>query len=225
MNTDTNKFLIAPSMLSCDFSNIGQELHDVDAAGADMIHWDVMDGHFVPNITFGAPVISKVRKSSKNFFDVHLMITSPEQYLEDFIKAGSDLITVHIESTDKINECFKILGEAGVQKGLSLRPGTPLSEITPYLADLDMVLVMTVEPGFGGQSFMEAQIEKINELYSLRKEHGYKYKIEVDGGMSDKTAPLVSKADVLVAGSFVFKESGQEGYASAIGKLKNAKKI
>ncbi len=224
MKTDTNKFLIAPSMLSCDFSNIGQELSDVDAAGADMIHWDVMDGHFVPNITFGAPVISKTRKASKNFFDVHLMITHPEKYLEDFIKAGSDLITIHIESTDKIKECFEVLEKAGVQKGLSLRPGTPLEEIKPHLASLDMVLVMTVEPGFGGQSFMEDQIKKVEDLYSLRKEHGYKYKIEIDGGMSDKTAPLVSKADVLVAGSFVFKENGKEGYASAIGKLKNAKR-
>lgn len=215
-----NTFLIAPSMLSCDFSNIARELNDIDKAGADMIHWDVMDGHFVPNITFGAPVIAKTRKSSKIFFDVHLMIETPEKYLKDFIKAGSDLITIHIESTDKVKECFKTLEEAGVQKGLSLRPGTPLSDIEPYLADLDMVLVMTVEPGFGGQSFMEDQIAKVDRLHALRAEHGYKYKIEIDGGVTDITAPLVSKADVLVAGSYVFKND----YATAIGKLKNAKK-
>lgn len=222
--TDTfktsDKFLIAPSMLSCDFSQIGKELESIDQAGADMIHWDVMDGHFVPNITFGAPVISKVRKSSKNFFDVHLMINNPENFLDDFIKAGSDSITLHVESTDQMNECFDRLEKANVQKGITLRPGTDLSKILPYLARVDMVLVMTVEPGFGGQSFMEDQILKINELYEIREKNNYTYKIEVDGGVSDKTAPKVSRADVLVAGSYVFKND----HVDAIGKLKNAKK-
>ncbi len=218
LNNDT--FLVAPSMLSCDFSDIGGELKAIDAAGADMIHWDVMDGHFVPNITFGAPVISKTRKASKNFYDVHLMIDNPENYLEDFIKAGSDSITIHIESTKKVKECFETLEKAGVQKGITLRPGTALSTVEPYLADVDMVLVMTVEPGFGGQSFMEDQIEKVDKLHALRLEHGYKYKIQIDGGVSDKTAPLLKNADVLVAGSFVFKND----YVDAIGKLKNAKK-
>ncbi len=213
-------FLVAPSMLSCDFSNIKHELEAVDAAGADMIHWDVMDGHFVPNITFGAPVIEKTRKASKNFFDVHLMIDNPERYLKDFIDAGSDSITVHIESTKKIKECFKILDKAGVQKGITLKPGTKLLNIEPYLPEVDMVLVMTVEPGFGGQSFIKDQVKKVNKLYDLRLKSDYRYKIQVDGGVSDKTARLVKNADVLVAGSFVFKNN----YVQAIGKLKNAKK-
>ncbi len=213
-------FLVAPSMLSCDFSNIKQELQAVDAAGADMIHWDVMDGHFVPNITFGAPVIAKTRKVSKNIFDVHLMIDNPEKYLKNFIDAGADSITVHIESTKKIKECFQILDKAGVQKGITLKPKTDLLIIEPYLSRVDMVLVMTVEPGFGGQSFMKDQIKKVNRLYDLRLKSNYKYKIQIDGGINDKTALLVKNADVLVTGSFVFKNN----YVKAIGKLKNAKK-
>jgi ribulose-phosphate 3-epimerase len=213
-------FLIAPSMLSCDFSKIDQEIKAIDDAGADMIHWDVMDGHFVPNLTFGAPVIAKARKSSNTFFDVHLMIEKPENLLDDFIKAGSDSITIHIESTEKVDACFAKMDAAGVKKGITLRPRTDLEAIEPYLSVVDMVLVMTVEPGFGGQSFMEAQIDKINELDRLRSEKGYKYQIEVDGGVSDSTAPLVSRADVLVAGSYIFKND----YKEAIGVLRNAKK-
>ena len=217
----TDQFLIAPSMLSSDFSNLSGELEKLKQAQSDWIHWDVMDGHFVPNLTFGAPVIKKARKASSLFYDVHLMIESPEKYISDFIDAGSDSVTIHIESTKKVDECFNELKSAGVKKGITLRPKTELQTILPYLSDVDLVLVMTVEPGFGGQSFMEDQIEKIKELKKLREKNNYHYKIEVDGGVSDKTAPLITDADVLVAGSYIFKS---DDYSSSIERLKACKK-
>lgn len=208
-------------MLSSDFSNLREELKKLSLAQSDWIHWDVMDGHFVPNLTFGAPVIKKARQASSLFYDVHLMIEAPEKYLKDFISAGSDSITLHVESTEKMDQCFEDLEKAGVKKGITLRPKTKLEAVFPYLSDVDLVLVMTVEPGFGGQSFMEDQITKVKELKRLREENSYKYKIEVDGGVSDQTAPLILDADVLVAGSFIFKS---DDYESAIKRLKACKK-
>lgn len=211
---------VAPSMLSCDFSNIEKEIKALEASDVQVIHWDVMDGHFVPNLTFGAPIISKCRKVTGTFFDVHLMIEEPEKYLKDFIKAGADLLTLHVESSNKIKECFELLDTQGVKKGITLRPGTPLEKIKPYLDQVDLVLVMTVEPGFGGQSFMEDQVKKINELYNLRSSENFKYLIEVDGGINNETAIKAKNADLFVAGSFVFKNSNYKDAIDQINRVK-----
>lgn len=214
-----NKFLIAPSILSADFSKLGQEINDVIKAGADWIHVDVMDGHFVPNLTIGAPVVKSIRPITDKILDVHLMIDSPENLLEDFIKAGSDLITIHIEATKKASKIFEKLKKSNVKSGITLRPKTPLEDIMPYLGSVDLVLVMTVEPGFGGQSFMQDQVEKIKELKKLREKNNYRYLIEVDGGVNEVTVNQCKDADVLVAGSFIFKGD----YKSQIEILKNSK--
>ncbi len=209
--------LIAPSILSADFANLEKEVKAVAAAGADWIHVDVMDGHFVPNITIGIPVVASLKKISPLPLDVHLMIEKPEKYLDGFLKAGSDWLTIHVESTNEVETCLRRIREFGSKAGLTLRPGTSVEKVLPYLHLCDLLLVMTVEPGFGGQSFMEDQVAKITRLRQEIKKQNLSTLIEVDGGVSDKTLPHLRDADVLVAGSYVFKND----YAKAISTLKN----
>lgn len=202
--------LIAPSILSADFANLEKEVKAVAQAGAHWIHVDVMDGHFVPNLTIGAPVVKSLKPISPLPLDVHLMIENPEKYIEDFAKAGSDYLTIHVESTKDVKACLNKIRALGVKPGITLRPRTSVHEVLPYLSMVDLVLVMTVEPGFGGQSFMEDQVEKINILRKEIDSRGLKVLIEVDGGINEQTAKQCFNADVLVAGSFVFKGNYQE---------------
>ncbi len=197
---------IAPSMLSCDFARFGEETARMENEGADLIHMDVMDAHFVPNLTFGAPIIKKMRSYSKLPFDVHLMISDPLKYTEDFAKAGADIITFHIESDSPVRETIDKIKSLGVKAALSVKPKTPVEEVFPYLDSLDMVLIMTVEPGFGGQSFMEDMMPKVKKLREEIERRKLDIDIQVDGGISDKTIATAAKsgANVFVAGSALF---------------------
>lgn len=215
---------ISPSMLSCDFSKIGDEAEKITKAGADMLHLDVMDGHFVPNITFGAPVIKSIRNKTDIIFDVHLMISDPLKYVEDFVKAGADIITFHVECESDVKETIDKIKSLSCKAGLSVKPGTPIEVVYPYLDELDMVLVMTVEPGFGGQSFMGDMCDKIVTLRNKLSEMGKTTDIQVDGGINDETVCLVAKAgaNVIVAGSSVF---GADSYEEAISSLRRNAEI
>ncbi len=195
---------IAPSILAADFANLEKEIKAVSKAGADLIHVDVMDGHFVPNITIGAPVVASLKKVSTIPLDVHLMIDKPEKFIDDFLNAGSDFLTIHIESTGQAEMILKKI-QTKAKSGLSLKPKTKINELEPYLKWVDLVLVMTVEPGFGGQSFMANQVEKIAWLVDYRNKHHLNYEIEVDGGVNSETRKYLNSADILVSGSYIFK--------------------
>ncbi len=198
---------VSPSMLSADFSRFGEEIERVERSGADWIHLDVMDGMFVPNITIGAPIIKAVRKNSKLPFDVHLMIEDPIRYIDDFTKAGADMLTVHTEAKGDIMGAIDRIHANGLKAGISLNPGTPVSDIVKYLDKVELVLVMTVQPGFGGQSFREEGIPKIEFLSRYAKENGLHYDISVDGGINRETGKRCADAGatVLAAGSYLFK--------------------
>lgn len=197
---------VAPSLLSADFADLRTDVDDMTAAGAELLHLDVMDGHFVPNLTFGPFICQAIRRISTLPLDAHLMISHPAQYVESFARAGVDAITIHVEADDDVEETLDRIESAGLKRGISIKPGTPVDDILPLLGRLDLVLVMSVEPGFGGQVFNPVAVEKISDLADRRQAEGYDFLISVDGGINAETGPLCRQAgaDILVSGSWLF---------------------
>lgn len=211
--------IVAPSILSANFNNLLDEINS--CIGAEFIHIDVMDGHFVPNITMGPCVIKNLKGKTEKILDVHLMISDPYKYAPDFAKAGADIITFHYEASSDIKETIALIKSLGVKAGLSIKPNTNVDVLKPYLKDLDLILVMSVEPGFGGQKFISSALEKIETLSAWKKENQYNYLIEVDGGINEETAKLVAKVgnEVVVAGTYIFKSNNREKTIEYLKKL------
>ena len=216
------KIFIAPSILNADFLHLDDEIKKVETLGATYLHLDVMDGHFVPNISFGIPVIESVKGKYNMVNDVHLMISEPKKYIEKFVRAGSDILTFHYEalkSDDEVNDLIDFIHSFGVKAGISIKTNTDVKVLLPFLEKIDLILIMSVEPGFGGQSFMPNSIDKCKRLKELRTQNNYNYLINIDGGINDKTAPLISNyVDLAVSGSFVCNNSNPQ---EALLKLKN----
>jgi len=213
---------LAPSILSADFARLGEQIDEVARAGADYIHVDVMDGHFVPNITIGAPVVASIRPITSLPLDVHLMIEHPERYISEFAHAGADIITVHVEASPHLHKTIRLIKELGARAGVSLNPATPLGAVEEFLPHVDLVLIMSVNPGFGGQSFIPETLPRIASMRKMLDDGGLSAELEVDGGITADNAPEIVKAGatVLVAGNSVFK--AKEGISRAIRRLREA---
>ena len=205
-------YILAPSLLAADFNILGQQIKETERLGAKYLHIDVMDGVFVPSISFGMPLISSIRETSRQFFDVHLMIVNPMRYIKEFVECGADGITFHLEAVENASEVIRAIHEAGARASVSIKPGTPVEAVYPYLGQVEMVLLMSVEPGFGGQVFMPEAYGRIRKLRDYIDGHGMKTKIEVDGGIGKKNVKevLQAGADICVAGSAVFKKRSIE---------------
>ena len=218
----TQNIEIAPSVLAADFARLGDQIAEADEGGADYIHLDVMDGHFVPNLTFGVPIIAAVRGSTEAVFDVHMMVDSPEDYIDELAAAGADIITVHVEAVDQLHQVIKQIKDSGTLAGLALSPATPVTTLQDILPELDLVLIMSVNPGFGGQSFIPNTIGKIEQVRRMLADNGLTAKLEVDGGIGPDNAEdvVTAGARVLVAGSAVY--SSVDGVASAIKAIRDA---
>jgi len=222
---DISRLLVAPSLLAADFSRLAEEIKRVEDAGCELLHLDIMDGHFVPNLTMGPPLIQSIRRGSNLVFDAHLMITDPLKYAEPFVKAGADHITFHVESENDPDAVIKHLRELGVSVGISVKPKTPAEAILPYLDRIDLVLVMTVEPGFGGQSFMADMMPKVNTIRDAIRAGNYQVHLEVDGGIDAKNVipAATAGANMMVAGTSVFRHP--EGAVAAIAALHSAQSL